>query len=134
MLWSKAPFLEVKGSLSGYLYSTVRNRIFDQIAHGKVKAKYITSLAAFADEGECQTHYLVREKQLKGLIEQEIASLPEAMRNAFELSRKSNMSYKEIADELGISENAVRNQVSRALKVLRNRFGDMALLYFILNS
>jgi len=132
-LWNKAPELEIKGSLSGYLYTTVRNKIFDQIAHGKVKAKYMASLRDFIMEGDCQTDYLIREKQLRVMIEAEIALLPEGMRKAFELSRNSNMSYREIAEELGVSENVVRNQISRALKVLRTRFGDLAVLYFILN-
>jgi RNA polymerase sigma-70 factor (family 1) len=132
-LWNKAPVLDLKGSLSGYLYNAVRNKIFDQIAHGKVRAKYMASLEVFLENGDCQTDHLVRERQLKDLIEQEIAALPEAMRRAFELSRNSNLSYKEIAEELGVSEGVVRNQISRALKILRTRLGDIALIYLFLN-
>lgn len=132
-LWNKAEALDLKGSLSGYLYTAVRNKILDQLAHSKVKEKYIASLGSFLDAGSCETDHKVRENQLKLIIERELAALPDGMRKAFELSRKSQMSYREIADELGVSEGVVRNQISRALKILRKRVGDVALLYLFLN-
>jgi RNA polymerase sigma-70 factor (family 1) len=131
---NKAPQLELKSTLSGYLYTTVRNRIFNHIEHNKVKDKYIASIEKFIDKGDYQTDYLIREKQLAELIEQEIAALPEMMRNAFELSRNSNLSYKEIADRLNVSESVVRNNISRALKILKTKFGAIALLYLFLNG
>lgn len=131
---NKAPQLELKSTLSGYLYTTVRNRIFNHIEHDKVKDKYISSIEKFIDNGDYQTDYLIREKQLSALIEQEIAALPEMMRNVFELSRNSNLSYKEIADQLNVSESVVRNNVSRALKILRTKFGAIAMLYLFLNG
>lgn len=133
-LWNKAETLEITGSLSGYLYKSVRNRIFDQVAHSKVREKYMASLSTFMEQGSCETDYVLREKQLKEIIEREIAALPEGMRIAFEMSRNSNMSHKEIAEALGVSEGVVRNQISRALKILRGRIGDIALFYIFLNS
>jgi RNA polymerase sigma-70 factor (ECF subfamily) len=131
---NKAPYLELKSTLSGYLYTTVRNRIFNHIEHDKVKDKYISSIEKFIDKADYQTDYLIREKQLSVLIEQEIAALPEMMRSVFELSRNSNLSYKEIAEQLDVSESVVRNNVSRALKILRTKFGTIALLYLFLNN
>jgi RNA polymerase sigma-70 factor (family 1) len=131
---NKAPYLELKSTLSGYLYTTVRNRIFNHIEHDKVKDKYISSIEKFIDKADYQTDYLIREKQLSVLIEQEIAALPEMMRSVFELSRNSNLSYKEIAEQLDVSESVVRNNVSRALKILRTKFGAIALLYLFLNN
>lgn len=131
---NKAPHLELKSTLSGYLYTTVRNRIFNHIEHDKVRDKYISSIEKFIDKADYQTDYLIREKQLSVLIEQEIAALPEMMRSAFVLSRNSNLSYKEIAEQLDVSESVVRNNVSRALKILRTKFGAIALLYLFLNN
>lgn len=130
----KAPNLELKSTLSGYLYTSVRNRIFNRMEHDKVKDKYILSIERFVEGGEYQTDYLVRERQLSALIEQEIAALPEMMRTAFQLSRNSNLSYKEIADQLNVSESVVRNNISRALKILKSKFGLMAVMCFLLNN
>ena len=36
------------------------------------------------------------------------------------MSKRDGLKYMEIADELGISENTVRNQISKALKILKD--------------
>lgn len=129
-LWSKAHTLELKTSLSNYLYTVVRNRIFDHFDHSKVKEKYMTSLQKFIEHGNCETDFLIREKQLFELIQQEVDSLPERMREIFKLSRNSGMAYQEIAQHLNITESVVRNQISRALTILRTKFGLLAIIYF----
>jgi DNA-directed RNA polymerase specialized sigma24 family protein len=48
----------------------------------------------------------------------------------FELSRKANMNYREIAEKLNISDNTVKKQMSNALKILRSRLGVIFDLFF----
>ncbi|WP_449438768.1 sigma factor-like helix-turn-helix DNA-binding protein [Pedobacter steynii] len=62
------------------------------------------------------------------LIEKEIASLPSKMKEVFELSRKANLSHRQIAIELDLSEKTVKNQVNNALKVLRLKLGSLMFL------
>ena len=50
-----------------------------------------------------------------------IDQLPQKCRLVFSLSRFEDMSYSEIADNLGISVKTVENQISKALKVLREK-------------
>lgn len=126
-LWTKRNAIVLKGSLSSYLYGAVRNRIFDLIAHKKVEEKYIRSLATFIDQGEWVTDQELREKELAELIEKEIAGLPPKMREVFELSRKKNLSYQEIANELQISDKTVKKQVNNALQILRGKL-DIAFI------
>lgn len=126
-LWTKRNSIVLKVSLSSYLYGAIRNRIFDVIAHKKVEERYIDSLAAFIEEGECVTDHQLRENELAALIEREIALLPPKMRAVFELSRKKNLSYSEIADELHISDKTVKKQVNNALHILRVKL-DIAFI------
>jgi RNA polymerase sigma-70 factor (ECF subfamily) len=77
--------------------------------------------------------YLVREKELGQLIENEIVRLPEKMQEVFRMSRQSHLSHKEIAQGLGLSETTVKKHVNNALKVLRPKFGTLlSLAYFLL--
>lgn len=131
-LWSKRSTIVLKGSLSSYLYGACRNRIFDMISHKKVELKYLNSLASFVEEGECVTDHLLREKQLTELIEKEIELLPTKMRQVFELSRKQNLSYTEIANELQISDKTVKKQVTNALHILRTKLDIAFIISFIL--
>jgi len=65
---------------------------------------------------------------LEVLIEKEIACLPSKMRQVFELSRKANLSHKQIATQLDLSEKTVKNQVNNALKVLKLKLGSLMFL------
>lgn len=62
--------------------------------------------------------------ELQERIDREINQLPERCRVIFVLSRFEDMSYQEIADKLGISRKTVENQVSKALRILRERLGQ----------
>ena len=61
------------------------------------------------------------------IIETEIAALPSRTREIFELSRKENLSHKEIAAQLGISEQTVKKQVQNALKVIKPKLNDLGV-------
>jgi len=129
-LWLKREALHITSNLSGYLYSAVRNRVLDHFSHGEVKLRYINNLKPDLVH-DVPTDHRVRENQLKALIEKEIAELPPRMREVFEMSRKQHMTYREIAEELGTSEETVKKQVSGALKVLRVKLGLFVYLYLI---
>lgn len=127
-IWNKRSELKIKSSLAAYLYTAVRNRVMDVISHQQVETKYVSSLQHFLDHGYCVTDHQVRERQLAALIEKGIADLPPKMREVFELSRKHEMSHKEIAAQLNLSEQTVRTQVKNALKILRLKLGMMLFL------
>ena len=48
-----------------------------------------------------------------------IDRLPEKCRLVFILNRFEELSYKEVAERLGISVKTVENQMSKALRILR---------------
>ncbi|ODS83531.1 MAG: RNA polymerase subunit sigma-70 [Cytophagaceae bacterium SCN 52-12] len=125
-LWTRRSDIPAISSLGSYLYSAVRNKVLDCIARKKTEEKYMRSLALFMEEGENITEKEMREKELARLVEREISLLPERMREIFELSRYENRSYKEIAEELNISDKTVKKQVSNALIILRKKL-DVAL-------
>lgn len=128
-LWLKRDVLTTKTNLSNYLYTAVRNGVFNFIAHQKVASRYISELPGKVEPSECITDHLARERQLAALIEKEIAELPEKMREIFLLSRVEGLSHKEIAARLGISELTVKTQVKNALRILRGKLGF--IIYFI---
>lgn len=128
VLWTKRQQLVITSTLSSYLYTSVRNRILNYIDHKKVQEKYVSSLGEFLEQDTYCSDYLIREKQLSDLIEQEIDALPTKMREIFILSRKKNLSHKEIADKLNLSEQTVRTQVKKALRILRPRISTFAYL------
>lgn len=58
-----------------------------------------------------------------------IDSLPRRCREVFLMSKRDGKRYREIAEELGISEKTVEHQISKALKTLRGKVSDF--FYFL---
>jgi len=128
-LWDKRESLSFT-NLSNYLYTSVRNRVMNVVSHRAVQSKYLSKLPKSIVIEECVTDHRLRERQLADIIAKEVATLPPKMREAFELSRKTSMTHKEIAEKLGITEQSVRSHVKNALKILRIRLG--LALYIVL--
>lgn len=128
-LWQKRTELEISGTFSSYLYVTVRNRIFKLFARKKVAARYSASLQKFKDEDHNYTEEKLLERELAAIIEREVEALPEKMREVFLLTRDDTRSYREIGEQLDISEKTVRNQVYNALQLLKVKINFLLTLF-----
>lgn len=130
-IWDKRETLVLTTSLSGYLFTAVRNRVFNTYAKKSREAGYLNSIQEFISSGEYTTDLMLREKEFAAIIEKEIAALPPRMREVFLLSRNEGLTHKQIAQRLGTSELTVTTQIRNALKTLRLRLGSLfALLLF----
>jgi RNA polymerase sigma-70 factor (ECF subfamily) len=128
-VWTNRETLIIKTSLSAYLYGAVRNRILDVIAHHKIISRYADTLQDFLDLGEFVTDNQIREKELTAIIETEISLMPPKMREVFELSRQQDLSHKEIAMRLNISDKTVKKQVGKAIKILRFKINHLLTFF-----
>ena len=130
-LWNNFDSVGITTSYSSYLYSSVRNRAINYLAHKKIILEH-------EKNSETQTVSLnsigpdvfLIEKELAQQINNEIDNLPPKMAAIFKMSRFENKSYKEIAEELEIAENTVKKQISRALSLMREKF--LHIKYYIL--
>lgn len=127
-LWLKRDEISFTTTLSGYLYMSVRNRIFNLLSRKKVSKEYVSAIQYLSDQAKSNADHLVRQNQLAQIIDREIAALPPRTREIFELSRKGFMSHKEIAAQLNISEQTVKTTVNNALKILRSTLGSVFFL------
>jgi RNA polymerase sigma-70 factor (ECF subfamily) len=130
-LWFKRERISQVNDLAAYLFTATRNKIFDLFAHEKVEQKHYDSLQNFHTRNTTYpTDEQARERDFKAYIDKQIANLPPKMRQIFELSRKDQLSYKEIAERLETTENNVSKQVNNAVRILRTKLGP--LLFFLL--
>ncbi|WP_316814683.1 RNA polymerase sigma-70 factor [Pedobacter nyackensis] len=118
-LWIKSKNIPDNLNLPGYLYTAARNRVLNLIRNNKYQNAYLTSLAKYVDEACTVTLDELNERDLAAAIEREIQSLPPRMKQVFELSRKENLSYKEIAARLGTSDETVKKQIHKSMKMIK---------------
>jgi len=106
-------------SLGAYLSTILRNKILDYYRHSLVHKKYETYLAESYNEHDFSTLLSMETKDLEKHLMMDIEKLPPQCRNVFKLSRQEYLSVKEIASRLEISENTVKQHMSKALRLLR---------------
>jgi len=129
-LWNKHETLVPSTSLSGYLYTSLRNRIINMMAHKGIESEYVHAIQSFTSQkAYAATDEMVRYNELLALIDREIARLPKKMRMVFEMSRMEQMSHKEIAERTGLSEATVKKQVQNALKIIKPKITMLIMLY-----
>lgn len=133
-LWLNRTEININKNLTVYLFTSVRYKIADYFSKRDIRDKYIQSLSRYIEDHEESTDHLVRRKQMSDIIAEEIAALPPKMREVFELSRNKHLSYKEISSQLNISEETVKDQIKKALKILRIRLGLFMFIYFLLGN
>lgn len=129
-LWAKRDVLNFQTGFASYLYASIRNRVFDRIARKKIASSYFESLKQFAPRYEYSADNQLEAKELAHLIESEVDALPAKMREIFLLSRAEQLSHREIAEQLVISDKTVKKQVSNALKILKVKLGVFLFFFF----
>jgi RNA polymerase sigma-70 factor (ECF subfamily) len=101
--------------LEAYLYSSVRNYCLDYIDHAKIKRKHHDRLLKTGNEIDFNCPELICiEKEKKTTIQEVIKSLPGQCKKIFLMRYEKELSYSEIAKELGISIGTVKTQINRA--------------------
>jgi len=133
-LWANRGKSLPDSNLIGYLFMATRYKVADLLSRQQVKSKYVISFQEFIDRAPDRSDHLIRKNQLREIIEEEISALPPRMQEVLRLSRFEELSHKEIAERLNISEATSKDQVKKALKILRKRLGFYAYLYFVFHQ
>ncbi|MGV3684666.1 MAG: RNA polymerase sigma factor [Daejeonella sp.] len=131
-LWLKGIHIEYDTNISGYLYVMARNKVISLIRQDRVRKDYLGTLSLYALEMSNTTLEQLNARDLASAVERELQSLPCKMREIFELSRKQNLSHKEIAVRLEISDKTVKKQISNALKIIRLRLNTISVFLSLL--
>jgi RNA polymerase sigma-19 factor, ECF subfamily len=114
-LWARRAEWVVTRSLKTYLYQAVHNRVLNH--RRDVRSPVDVPLDAIAAPES--TDDSVRHADLRRAVDQAVAALPERNRTVFLLVRQQHLSYREVADILGISQKTVESHMLRAFHALR---------------
>ncbi|RIH67030.1 RNA polymerase sigma-70 factor [Mariniphaga sediminis] len=117
--WEKKEKIAIESSVKSYLYRATKNKSLNYIRNEKVQLSIREKLSKVTEHSAELPDSIMDASQLREIIEQSINSLPEKCREVYILGKEKSLSYKEIAEELGISAKTVENQMGKALKKLR---------------
>jgi len=123
-VWERHDTLEVHTSIKSYLYRAVHNSCLNRVKHLKVRLKHEETVKYQSDAVQSDASDEMVEKELDAIMANAIDALPSQCRQVFRLSRFENLTYAEIAQQMGISVKTVENHMVKALRVLREKLKD----------
>lgn len=131
-IWENRVVISPNRSLKSLLFTMVKNKALNIIAHQEVKRKAFLEIIKDSEEVATPDDFI------HGAIFQKFRKLmnemPVSYKEAFELNRLKNMTHKEIAEELNVSPQTINYRISQALKLLRiglKEFTTIALFFFM---
>ena len=117
--WEKKRKINIESSVRSYLMRASKNKSLNYIRNEKIKLNIYEKLSRATEVSEDMPDNILDANQLRKIIDDSVNQLPEKCREVYLLAKSKNMSYKEIAGELGISLKTVENHMGKALKRLR---------------
>ncbi len=129
--WNERNNISIKISVRAFLFSAVKYRTIDHIRKNITRQKYRDRLKQL-DAALPSAIENLDAKDLRQQLDAAVNKLSPRVQQVFKLSRFENLTTKEIAAELDVTEQTVKNQLSTALAFLRESLGPLAILLFLL--
>ena len=135
-LWEIRETLNDQINIRNFLYTITKNNCLNHLRNQKISLKHQENMKYL----EMQFNYEALEKlgnylqfeELRNKIDEAISKLPTEVIETFKLSRFEELSYREIADQQGISIKTVEARISKALRILRVELKDyLPMMYLI---
>ena len=133
-LWEKRQQVDTSSPLKSYLFTSVHNRCLNYIRDQKKFDRDETRFQRLDSTAFNDGVDRLEEQELEQQIYDALQALPDKCREIFSMNRFYGMKYSEIAEKLGISIKTVETQMSKALKILREKLADYLgmIILFIL--
>lgn len=126
-LWDSKDSLDQSGSLSGFLFTSLKNHVFNMVNARQRKLKKEIKHSQEKDRDKDSASTAIDFSKYQEVYEQAIQKLPEARRQVFELRMKEGLTNKEVAEYQDISINTVKSQFYKGSKFVRNYVKKHAL-------
>lgn len=125
-LWERREEILPLAAFKPYLLRMARNKSIDYLRsqHMTVDLNIPTSQSFIADNDIFESYIGI---ELQRLVEEKLKDLSPQCQKVFYMSRYENMSYHEIALQMGISENTVKYHIKTALAHLRKELSPYLL-------
>lgn len=137
-LWQRRAQLQVD-NLGAWLFMGLKKQMLFQLRKKKYQDQYVDQIVRFVSPFYDPVLDTLQEKQLQEFLEAQIQHLPPRMQEVFSLSRIDQLSHKEIAAQLQISELTVKKQINSVLKIFKHKLGyksveTLLIIFYLLDK
>jgi RNA polymerase sigma-70 factor, ECF subfamily len=127
-IWEKRNDITFHTSIKSYLYTSVKHKSIDYIRSSYAQTRYLQDDCCVEIESPFNPVSALEDQELTEIITDAVSKLPERCAIIFSMKRFGDMSNKQIADALNISEKTVENQITIAFKKLRSVLSKCLLI------
>jgi RNA polymerase sigma-70 factor (family 1) len=121
-LWEQRAQVDENKSFDSYLFTIARYMVYQDFRQRAFKKAVYDNLTLYKIDLNESTMEDVLYEELFAFLESVIERLPERQQKVFKLSRFSGLTYRQIGEQLNISENTVDTQMRRALSFIRDKY------------
>jgi RNA polymerase sigma-70 factor (family 1) len=137
-LWEIRGELDIKVKFHSFIYRMAHNKAIDLTRRisfdRKMRSYLLDRYQSVFQEIERSSDELGR---MDALVEMALDTLPPQRRKVYELIRQQGLSYKEVAEKLGVTTSTVRDHLVKASVELRKFLaerGELAVTLFLLEA
>lgn len=119
MIWVKRALIAQAENAEAYLYTILQNVIYAHFRKTVQERQQISKFSVAIENNENTPETWLIEKEKRSILENVISRLPTQQKTIYRLAKQQGLSREEIAQQLNISPNTVRNHLAAAVAYLR---------------
>jgi RNA polymerase sigma-70 factor (ECF subfamily) len=127
-LYEKRQTINIDTSVKSYLFRSVYNCCINYINQKNIQNRHLRNIDLERTEEE-NLENEIHAIELQQRIFEVIDGLPAKCRMIFKMNRLEGLKNEEIAEQLNLSKRTVETQISKALKILRQKLSDYRSLH-----
>lgn len=133
-LWTNRESLDNIDNIEHYIFTMARNRTLNYLRKAANDAQLLAHLrgAMVFANNEVEDYVIIDD--YKAIVEKAINQLSPQRRMVFRLSRYEGLKMEEIAQQLHLSRNTVKNHLAAALRFIRTYLARHGVTFLLLGS
>lgn len=131
-LWRKRETFQLDKGFNNYFSVAVKFEVINRLQKKERLQNLEKNLSFQLTEFDDTTAKQVDFNELKAQIELTVKQLPEKCQIVFRLKHEEGLSQKQIATQLDVSEKTVEAHLSKARKAIKDQFGSLGSLFFLM--
>jgi len=118
-IWEKRQTVQIKANFKSFLFAAAKNKAIT--LYRKEHQRIFTSIDVNESlmPNDSASQFTLENAELRELINIAILRLPEKSRQVYQMAWEENISYNDIAIQLGLSPKTIENHIGIALRKLR---------------
>ncbi|MDP4290117.1 MAG: sigma-70 family RNA polymerase sigma factor [Bacteroidota bacterium] len=117
-IWEKKDEVKIN-TIKAFLFTIANNLLNNNMDHQKVSFKFINTYQQ--PHALASPEFDLEMKEFNNKLQNALAELDDKKRTVFLMNRIDELTYKQIAENLGVTVKAIEKRMEKALAFLRNR-------------